>query len=129
MDTYFDNKPGALAILCCDAAIELDNHIRGRGMGLGSVDEFCHVLKKYVPADSESSFAFPYHAIWYSVGAGSDKKIRYMDELAFEMHLLAMELEEVRGQPKQKLEELRDFFVSASNEFMRYDYDMRIHEI
>ena len=118
-DEGAETSCGYLSKLALSAAIEVDNYLLGRNHDFSSVHELAGILGKYQLQDTDTALTephFPYLPLWRAVRENSVKNIRYNSELALEMRLLRLELEDIPTNT-QKSKELRSLLCDISREF------------
>lgn len=119
---YLESSPNYLLELALAGATEIDNNILGRNNDFSHVQELAGILRKYKLNDKDDLWTtftspFSYFALSTAINKGTDKRLINFPELALEMRLLTLDLESIPSNPK-RLEELREFLLDLSQEFL-----------
>lgn len=111
----------SLASMACNAAIDIDNYIRGSETDFSGVREFTEIIGENLIRDSDSdkiTGGFPYLALAEAMRKNSDKEIKYVSELALEMRFFYSELSDLENLSEERLKSLRSFCVKTSDEIL-----------
>ena len=95
-----------MAEMTAFSAVELDNYLRNTNGSLRNVGDFAKALRDY---DSKYDLS-----LWMAMGSPNIK----LEEIAVQIDLLKMELSDVENLPRDRVENLRDFCVIASRQFL-----------
>jgi hypothetical protein len=108
-----------LTEISCYAAGEIDSYVLKKDKGFEAVKELASRIKRF----SKERYKEPtWCMIFYdTLKKYSDREVSQLDDLSFKTYLLAKDLESVESLSKPKLELLRSFCISLSNEACRYE--------
>ena len=116
-------QPWAIAAYASSAAVELDNYAHGEHGSFESLHTLTDLFDRYQlkeALDGSGGFSFPYIPVWNAIRNESDMKIRYVSELAFQMHLMNEELKDAYSSV-EKAHDMSLFLVRLSQELLAYE--------
>ncbi|MFH1209497.1 MAG: hypothetical protein V1663_01785 [archaeon] len=117
-----------LPFLLSECAIDLENYRLGISKDLNSIEKLTEIIREYQLKDNSSTFPFPFSGpntfSYYSLGQSILNSGKYPNrnfnpsELALEMGLLKLELENIPYSNPERLSEITLFLCDFSKESM-----------
>lgn len=99
------------------AAIEVDNYLRGKKGNFAAINDVRNWFADEVYGyDTSGKINNAFLLAIYNV-IRSTKHLETVDHVVLEMRLIDMELFRLKELPPERLQNLRDFFISASRQF------------
>ncbi|MBU0898315.1 MAG: hypothetical protein KKB03_01160 [Nanoarchaeota archaeon] len=105
---------GELSLITANSALEIDNYILGRNKSFEYTEKLLETFEEKLLKNPTFSWTF-YNAI----KKGTDKEFEKVSDLAPEMSLLKLELDDIiklRGK-EDRAEDLRSFLIELSGQF------------
>ena len=121
----FNLNTGALAILSSQAAIDIDNHMLGRGKEDEEVQYLSKLLNDATQGDNPSTLLSDINMVLaYAISGRENFKAYWggkdVGEVVLQTSLAAKDLRDLKALPITKQEALRDYCVRLSTEALSF---------